>query len=304
MKPTHNAISVEGQKPFAPTFDTFGFFARSIEDLQLLADVFPLKDDRTPREIPMKDISIALVKTPMWSQAGPSTIAAINYAVEALQSKGVQIEDVSFPSEVPDSSVLEQVEMAITCSEGQVSFLREYRLDRAKLHPTVRELVENSANYTKKQRTEAFDDYARIRHIVNKMAEKYSVILTPSAVDEAPLGLGFTGAPTFNTFWTVSTSATCTWNMYFMLTYTKGCHMPVINIPAFTGAQGLPIGISLVAPRFCDQQLLKTSKLLSEALVFGGSPGVKVSDEASSSHALSVSSRLSINLCIDPFPTG
>lgn len=53
----------------------------------------------------------------------------------------------------------------------------------------------------------------------------------------------------------------------------KGCHMPVINIPAFTGAQGLPIGISLVAPRFCDRQLLKTSKLLSEALTQGGSPG-------------------------------
>lgn len=218
MKPTHNAISTEGQKPSAPTFDTLGFFARSIEDLELLADVFALQDDKPPQEIPMKDISIALVKTPMWSQAGPGTIAAINYAVEALQSKDVQIEDVSFPSEIPDYAVLKQVQKVIICSEGQVSFLREYRQDRAKLDPTVRELVENSANYTKKQRTEALDDYARIRRIINNMAENYSVILTPSATDEAPLGLGSMGAPTFNTLWTVSTSATSTWTMYSMLT--------------------------------------------------------------------------------------
>ena len=33
MKPTHNGISLEGQKAFAPTFDTFGFFTRSAEDL-------------------------------------------------------------------------------------------------------------------------------------------------------------------------------------------------------------------------------------------------------------------------------
>ncbi|PTD07630.1 Glutamyl-tRNA [Fusarium culmorum] len=42
MKPTFNAISIEGQKAFAPTFDTFGFFGRSIDDLKLLADVFSL----------------------------------------------------------------------------------------------------------------------------------------------------------------------------------------------------------------------------------------------------------------------
>lgn len=43
--------------------------------------------------------------------------------------------------------------------------------------------------------------------------------------------------------------------------------MPVINIPAFLGVNGMPIGISLVGPRFYDQQLLQTTKVLSEALL-------------------------------------
>lgn len=47
-------------------------------------------------------------------------------------------------------------------------------------------------------------------------------------------------------------------------------HMPVINIPAFTGANGMPIGLSVVAGRFCDQHLLMISKVLSEPLMAGG----------------------------------
>lgn len=64
-KPTYNAISPEGQKTFSTSFDTFGFFARSIQDLQLVADVFALKDDEPPRDLSLKEASIALIKTPI-----------------------------------------------------------------------------------------------------------------------------------------------------------------------------------------------------------------------------------------------
>jgi hypothetical protein len=43
-----------------------------------------------------------------------------------------------------------------------------------------------------------------MRHTINSLAENYSVILTPSAVDEAPLGLDDMGSPAFNTIWTAS----------------------------------------------------------------------------------------------------
>lgn len=42
--------------------------------------------------------------------------------------------------------------------------------------------------------------------------------------------------------------------------------MPVINIPVFRGSHGMPVGLSLVAPRYHDQHLLKTSQVISEAL--------------------------------------
>lgn len=66
FKPTHNAISLEGAKAVAPTFDTIGFFARSIEDLELVADVFAQGDDESPTITELKDISVTVIKTPMW----------------------------------------------------------------------------------------------------------------------------------------------------------------------------------------------------------------------------------------------
>ncbi|KAI0096624.1 amidase signature enzyme [Nemania sp. FL0031] len=248
MKPTHNAISTEGQKTFAPTFDTFGFFARSIEDLQLLADVFALKDDEPPQEVSIDQVTFALIKTPFWASAGPGTIEAIEEAATILQKCGATFDEVYFPSEVPDVETLKRMQKVIIEGEAQAAFIREYRVDKANLAPEICGLVENASNYTKKERLQAYDTYANMRRLVDSIAEEYSVILTPSAIDEAPLGLGDMGRATFNTLWT-------------------GLHMPVINIPAFHGPNDMPIGVSLVAPRYRDQHLLKVGQILGETMI-------------------------------------
>ncbi|KAI1197987.1 amidase signature enzyme [Nemania serpens] len=247
MKPTHNAISTEGQKTFAPTFDTFGFFARSVDDLQLLADVFALRDDEPPQDVPLGQVSVALIKTPMWGSAGPGTIAAMHEAAKVLTSCGAHVEEVAFPPEVADVENLKRIQKVITVGEAEAAFLREYRINKTDLAPEIRGIVENAFNYTKKERVQASDTYTNMRQIINNLAEQYSVILTPSAIDEAPLGLGDMGSAAFNTLWT-------------------GFHMPVINIPVFRGSHGMPVGLSLVAPRYHDQHLLKTSQVISEAL--------------------------------------
>ncbi|POS71860.1 amidase [Diaporthe helianthi] len=92
MKPTHNSISTEGQKEFSPTFDTFGFFARSLEDLQLLAGVFALQDDKSPKDIPLQNASVALINSPFWPRAGPGTVAAMSKAATILKNSGVKVD--------------------------------------------------------------------------------------------------------------------------------------------------------------------------------------------------------------------
>ncbi|KAH7318108.1 amidase signature domain-containing protein [Stachybotrys elegans] len=250
LKPTFNAVSPEGQKMFSPTFDTFGFFARSVQDLQLLSDVLAIQDDEAPKGTPLEDMFIALMKTPMWPSAGQGTIAAMDKAVMALRESGIQVQEVDFPPDMANAATLKRIQKIICMSEAQESFLREYRMDKSKLGPEMRALLEDFKS-THKERVDATDTYNDMRRIMNGLSLQYSAIIAPSAADEAPVGLDDMGSAIFNTMWT-------------------GFHMPVVNVPAFTGDHGMPIGLSLVASRFRDQHLLRVAMALVEPLVNKG----------------------------------
>jgi Asp-tRNA(Asn)/Glu-tRNA(Gln) amidotransferase A subunit family amidase len=53
-------------------------------------------------------------------------------------------------------------------------------------------------------------------------------------------------------------------------------HTPVVNIPGFKGENGMPIGVSLVAPRYQDRRLLAVSKKVGK--VFEGEGGWRASN--------------------------
>jgi Asp-tRNA(Asn)/Glu-tRNA(Gln) amidotransferase A subunit family amidase len=75
----------------------------------------------------------------------------------------------------------------------------------------------------------------------------FDVLLTPSAPDEAPVGLASTGPSTFNRLWTL-------------------LGVPCINVPGATGENGAPMGLQLIAPRGADARLLAAAQLLQDAL--------------------------------------
>ena len=233
MKPSHNAISTEGQKTVSSTFDTVGFFARSIEDLQLIADIFAIKDDELPTDVPLGDSSTALVKTSMWNYAGPGTVAAMNKIASILQSNGTNVDEIEFPTGFGNEEALNRMQTAIIEREAQVAFLPEYRAENTKLSPEICSIVENSNNVTQKEYLQALDKYASLRPIVDNMLAKCSVVVAPSAVDEAPLGLDDMGSPVFNTLWTVSCMSVV---IKISTLLAKGLHVPVIHIPAFNGS--------------------------------------------------------------------
>ncbi|KAJ4287989.1 hypothetical protein N0V90_012004 [Kalmusia sp. IMI 367209] len=251
MKPTYSTISNDGQMTYSISVDTFGFFARSVEDLQLIADVFALQDDEVPIEKPLSKIHIAMIKTPLWHLAGPGTRDAMDKSASILTSHGVKVDEAFFPSNYSDGNILKRMFSLIADGEAQSAFLKEYRMDKTKVAKEIPDLVENKFNYTKKERLQALDTYARMRPVFDDLASKYDAIITPSVPDIAPVGLDWMGDPSFNLLWT-------------------GLHMPMINIPAFTGSCGMPIGLSIVAGRFFDQHLLKIAKVLSVPLTDEG----------------------------------
>ncbi|KAI3554881.1 amidase [Colletotrichum abscissum] len=243
LKPTWNSITREGQKIYSLILDTLGFFARSVEDLQLMADVFDLKDDEPPKDtFAVKGAKFALLKTMVWPQAGPGTKSAMAKAAELLKAHGAEVEEIEFDPELEE---LPQWHATVLHSDGRSAFLPDYRAAKDQLHEFLISHVDNTNKISRAEQLEAFDSIAIARPKVDKMLAKYDAVLVPSVVDEAPEGTSSTGSAAFNAPWTA-------------------LHVPVVNIPGFKGPNGMPVGVSLVAPRYHDRHLLVVSKAVGE----------------------------------------
>jgi Asp-tRNA(Asn)/Glu-tRNA(Gln) amidotransferase A subunit family amidase len=93
----------------------------------------------------------------------------------------------------------------------------------------------------------AYDAAALRRSQFDAIASGFDAVIAPSAPGEAPLGLEDVGDPVFNGMWTL-------------------LHVPTVNVPAFTGPQGLPVGITVIGPRFADRKALAAAKAVGTAL--------------------------------------
>lgn len=206
MKPTFNTIAGGGIKVASLEFDTIGYFARSIDDLQLLSKVLNIFLEDSVKEIPLREIKVGFVKSPYWPRAGPGTTAAMKNAANILRDHGVTVEDVEFPVEFNDAKALSRMFKVIFVTNSGASFYKDYLMDttKTKLDPEVRAFVEDAPKFHREEIRQAFDDYAALRPVFDEMASRYSALVTPSAPDEAPLGIGDMGSATFNSVWTVS----------------------------------------------------------------------------------------------------
>src|SRR5204862_2992731 len=94
----------------------------------------------------------------------------------------------------------------------------------------------------------SFDKYrdaksfaAGVRRRLDDVFAGYDALLAPSASGEAPLGLGSTGDASFCVIWTTA-------------------HVPSVTLPLFTGPNGLPVGVQLVASRNNDRALFEAAR--------------------------------------------
>ncbi|MGE4340050.1 MAG: amidase family protein, partial [Pigmentiphaga sp.] len=172
--------------------------------------------------------------------------------VSVLREAGAEVTELELPSPFEQ---LVDCQVLIMRLEAQASFLPEYATALERLHPTLREQVENVNGYTREALCHAYDTAAHCHMAFDRLAAPYDCVLTPSTIGEATLGLASTGEPIFNAMWTL-------------------LHVPCISIPGFTGPQDLPVGLTLTGPRFSDRRLLAIAgpigKLFHKIQNYGG----------------------------------
>lgn len=244
IKPTWNAVSHEGFKVCAASFDTLGWFARSAGDLALLCDVFNIHDDTAPSFSGLAGMRFAVCRTPVWDQAEPATRDAITVCIHLLRDAGASVGELELDPEFGD---LTEAHMTIMQGEMRSSFQAEYRRLGDALYPELVGIMENEAGQNRADLVRAHDLAARCRARFEELAAPFDAVITPSTAGEAPLGLENTGAATFNRIWTL-------------------LHMPCVNVPGLLGPTGMPVGVTVTGPRFRDRHVTAAAGLLGERI--------------------------------------
>ena len=253
FKPTHGLISRHGVLVLSRTLDHVGLFARTVEDIALLAEQLVGYDERDPdtrprARLPLVEVAaeepplepmFAFVKTPYWERADEETKEGFAELIEHL---GDRVEEIEL---FPSAGEAWGWHCTIMEAEMAANLEREWDKGRDRLSESLR------AQLQRGREVKAIDyqrAIARIRPIhesfVELFEQRYDAILTPAAPGGAPKGLASTGDPSFCTLWTL-------------------CGMPTVSLPLLESANGLPIGVQLVGPRDGDARLLRTARWLA-----------------------------------------
>jgi Asp-tRNA(Asn)/Glu-tRNA(Gln) amidotransferase A subunit family amidase len=252
LKPTHGLIPRTGVLQLSRALDHIGLFARSLDDLALLAEELTGYDegdpDTRPRarvpfsavlgEAPPISPMFAFIKTPHWDRVDADAKEAYAELVETL---GDRVEEVElFPS------AREAWDWQRTIMEAEMAINLEplWTAGKDKLSERLRGLMERGRETRALDHQRALRNAARVAESFDELfMERYDAILTPPALGTAPKGLGATGDPVFCVLWTL-------------------LGMPAVTLPLMQGANGLPLGVQLVGRRNFDARLLRTARWL------------------------------------------
>jgi Asp-tRNA(Asn)/Glu-tRNA(Gln) amidotransferase A subunit family amidase len=250
FKPTHGLISRVGVLEQAASLDTIGVYGRSVEDLALITDVLAGYDSRDPASFQQSRSSLhavatsdwklrpmfAFVKSSAWAEADAATREAFGELVDVL---GPQVEEISI-----DESTRAGVEAARIIQRAELAHAFGKLLDRSGdlLSPGLAAEIEAGRRIPAADYLAAKAARERLMVSCNQLLLEYGTILTPAAPGPAPRGIGSTGNPVFNAFWTY-------------------LGVPAVTLPLLD-IDGMPQGVQLVGARRDDGRLLRTARQL------------------------------------------
>lgn len=245
FKPSFGDVNRSGVMECVGSFDTVGWFARSVDDLEMVRRGLVRLPFAPLEDVAIADLRVGLFRGPDWGRADPVTQTSVLEVAEELAAAGARVEDVS------PFGGFEQLARHHRTIAG-FEFARAISWERtergARLSPKLLEgRCEDGLRTSYEDYAEAQGALGRARVAFAALMSEYDLLLTPSAIGAAPEGLAATGDPVFNTAWTA-------------------LYGPAVSIPAFRDASGMPIGVQLVGPFRRDGHLLSAARSVARLL--------------------------------------
>jgi Asp-tRNA(Asn)/Glu-tRNA(Gln) amidotransferase A subunit family amidase len=244
-KPSFGLISRVGAKPLSDSMDTVGTLARSVADVALFAAAASGRNELIIHESLASSPRVGICRTFEWPRAQAETQAAMALAVSQLGAAGVALVDVDMP---PNFAGMVQAQMDIMAYEMARSLAYEWHAHREHLSQKLQDLIASGVALPRERYDAAITLVRNGRRMTAELFSRADVLLAPSAIGEAPLGLHATGDPLFNRLWTI-------------------LHTPCVHLPFAQGPQGLPVGLQVVGPIGSDRHTLLCAEYLMRTLL-------------------------------------
>ncbi len=241
-KPSFGLLPRTGVKAISDCLDTVGCFTRSVADAAFFVGALarrPLAigtEDPTPR--------IGLCLTGQWPHAQPETQALFAGIGARLSGAGADVRDFSLPGLYNGinaaQDIIAAVEMAACLADERRRF-PHLMSERLRLRLDEGEAVALS------EYDAALASARQGRHSFADAIAGVDVLVVPSAMGEAPKGLGATGDPVFNRTWSL-------------------LHTPCVHVPLTTGQNGMPLGVQVVGRIGDDARTLACAHWIEQRL--------------------------------------
>ena len=207
FKPSYGLIPRSGVLRQSPFLDQIGVFARSVEDVAILAEVMMGADQKDPESLPHPigpwlhkvcvqqpplPPKVGWVKTSAWESADADCQQG---CIEVIEALGSQAEEVTLPSQFDQvwqyCQIVNEAEMATW-------YASIYRNGQEHLGQDMCEKIERGQKITAEQYINAKAQRAVLNDMLRDYFDEYDALITPAAVGQAPHGLSNTGDPKFS----------------------------------------------------------------------------------------------------------
>jgi len=243
-KPSYGEVSTMGVKENTGSFDTIGLFGRVVEDLPLFRAAVTGFAPKALAIVPVSELRIGLCRTMYWDRAVDYTKALLESAAHQLAKAGAKVSDIELGGPFTE---FEPMGRRINDYESSRALSWERNHHWELLSEFQRSKLGAWLNISYEQYREAHAVMVECRQYLDQAMNGFDLLLTPSAVGEAPEGLANTGDTTFN----------------ILSTWT---HTPCVTLPVFSGPSGLPVGIQLVGHRNQDHRLFEATLAVGSVL--------------------------------------
>ncbi len=246
MRPTHGRVSGEGVLPFAPAFDTVGWFATDADVLLRVGRVL-LDDYNAPP--PLKRLLIA---KDAFAVVDPRIASALGEGVAALRRQFEVVEEVTVsPNGFDNWMECFRVIQAAQIWKSMGEWVSQNNPD---FGPGIRERFEIAASVT---RMEVMREETRRKHIIDRLktlVRRGDVLCLPTSPRIAPR---------LNTP-TDSLEVTYRYQAIALLSIAGHGGLPQISLPLAT-LDECPLGLSIIGQRGSDVQLMQLAQAVMAA---------------------------------------